>query len=191
MRGIERRIAAGLDPKVASVASIFVSRWDVAVKDKAQGEFRNNRLGIAIAMRTYKAYRDLLASKRWLKLAASGAQPQRLLWASTGTKDPAAPDVLYVEALAAPDTVNTIPEKTLLAFAEHGKIKNVLPFDEVHAEMVEAVIAEFTREGINDEVFAAKLQREGAASFAKSWQDLLACIATKSAVLTQTYAGGD
>ena len=121
MRGIERRIAAGLDPKVASVASIFVSRWDVAVKDKVSAEFRN-RLGIAIAMRTYKAYRDLLASKRWQKLAASGARPQRLLWASTGTKDPAAPDALYVEALAAPDTINTMPEKTLLAFADHGKV---------------------------------------------------------------------
>jgi len=190
MRGIERRIAAGLDPGVASVASFFVSRWDVAVKDKAQGEFRNNRLGIAIAMRAYKAYRDLLASGRWQKLAASGAQPQRLLWASTGTKDPAASDTLYVEALAAPDTINTIPEKTLLAFAEHGKIGNVLPFDEVHAEMVEAVIAEFTREGINDEVLAAELQREGAESFAKSWQDLLACIATKSAALTQNHPGG-
>ena len=179
MRGIERRIAAGLDPKIGSVASIFVSRWDVAVKDKAQGEFRNNRLGIAIAMRTYKAYRDLLESKRWQKLAASGAQPQRLLWASTGTKDPAASDTLYVEALAAPDTVDTIPEKTLLAFAEHGKIKNVLPVDEGSSESVEAVIAEFTREGINDEVLAAALQREGAEAFAKSWHDLMGCIAAK------------
>ena len=191
MRSIERRIAAGLDPKIASVASIFVSRWGVAVKDKVQGEFRTNRLGIAIAMRTYKAYRDLLASKRWQKLAASGAQPQRLLWASTGTKDPAASDTLYVEALAAADTINTIPEKTLLAFAEHGKVNNVLPFDEVHAEMVEAVIAEFTREGINDEALAAKLQREGVESFAKSWNDLIARIATKSAALTQNHPGGD
>ncbi|HUW00095.1 MAG TPA: transaldolase [Gallionella sp.] len=185
MRGIERRIAAGLDPKIGSVASIFVSRWDVAVKDKAQGEFRNNRLGIAIAMRTYTAYRDLLASKRWQKLAASGAQPQRLLWASTGTKDPAASDTLYVEALAAPDTVDTIPEKTLLAFADHGKVKNVLPFDEGHAETVEAVIAEFTREGVDDEALAAKLQREGAQSFAKSWNDLIACIATRTVELTK------
>jgi transaldolase len=190
MRGIERRIAAGLDPKIGSVASIFVSRWDVAVKDKAQGEFRNNRLGIAIAMRTYKAYRDLLASKRWQKLAASGARPQRLLWASTGTKDPAALDTLYVEALAAPDTVNTIPEKTLLAFAEHGKVKSVLPFDEVDAEAVEAVIAEFTREGINDEALAADLQREGTESFAKSWRDLMACIASKSATLIQKKNSG-
>lgn len=183
MRGIERRIDAGLDPKVGCVASLFVSRWDVAVKDKVSAALRN-RLGIAIAMRTYAACRDLLASPRWQNLAASGALPQRLLWASTGTKDPAASDTLYVEALAAPDTVNTIPEKTLLAFAEHGKIYNVLPFDVVHAETVEAVIAEFTREGVNDEVLAAELQHEGTASFAKSWNDLIACIASKSAALT-------
>jgi transaldolase len=179
LRGIERRIAAGLDPKVGCVASLFVSRWDVAVKDKVQGEFRNNRLGIAIAMRTYTAYRDLLASKRWQKLATAGARPQRLLWASTGTKDPVALDTLYIEALAASGTINTIPEKTLLAFAEHGKVKNVLQFDEGSAETVEAVIAEFTREGINDEVLAAELQREGAQAFAKSWHYLLACIAAK------------
>lgn len=185
MRGIERRIYAGLDTKVASVASLFISRWDVAVKNKGQGEFRNNRLGIAIAMRTYKAYRDLLASSRWQKLAASGAQPQRLLWASTGTKDPSASETLYVEALAAPDTINTIPEKTLLAFFEHGKINNVLPADEMHAEMVEAVIAEFIREGINDEALAAELQRDGIESFAKSWHDLIVCIASKSATLIQ------
>jgi len=141
-------------------------------------------------MRTYKAYRDLLASKRWQKLAASGARPQRLLWASTGTKDPAASETLYVEALAAPDTVNTIPEKTLLAFAEHGKIKNVLPVDEGSAETVEAVIAEFTREGVNDEALAAELQREGTESFAKSWNDLIACIASKSDALTQNHPGG-
>jgi len=176
MRGIERRIAAGRDPKVASVASIFVSRWDVAVKDKVQEAFRN-RLGIAIAMRTYKSYRDLLASARWQKLAASGARAQRLLWASTGTKDPLAPDTLYIEALAAPDTINTIPEKTLLAFAEHGKVTTVLPADEGYAE---AVIAEFTREGIDDEALAAVLQREGAAAFAKSWSDLMSRIASKS-----------
>lgn len=181
MRGIERRIAAGLDPKVASVASIFVSRWDVAVKDKVQAEFRN-RLGIAIAMRTYKAYRELLASPRWRKLAAAGARPQRLLWASTGTKDPAAPDTLYVDALAAPDTINTMPEKTLLAFAEHGNVKYVLPVDGGYAE---AVIEEFAREGINEEALAAELQREGAAAFAKSWSNLMHCVASKSALLTQ------
>ena len=181
MRGVERRIAAGLDPKIASVASIFVSRWDVAVKDKVSGGFRN-RLGIAIAMRTYKAYRDLLASRRWQKLAASGARPQRLLWASTGTKDAAAADTLYVEALAAPNTINTIPEKTLLAFAAHGKVGKVLPADEGHAE---AVLAEFTREGVELEALAAELQREGTAVFAKSWNDLICRIAEKSAALTQ------
>ena len=181
MRGIERRVAAGLDPKVASVASIFVSRWDAAVKDKVSYEFRN-RLGIAIAMRTYKAYRDLLASKRWQKLAGSGARPQRLLWASTGSKDPAASDTLYIEALAAPGTINTIPEKTLLAFAEHGKIKDVLPIDEGYAE---AVLAEFPREGVNDEALAAELQREGTEAFAKSWSDLMSRITSKSEVLTK------
>ena len=181
MRGIERRLAAGLDPKVGSVASIFVSRWDVAVADKVHGELRN-RLGIAIAMRAYKAYRDLLASPRWQKLAAAGARPQRLLWASTGTKDPAASDTLYVEALAAPDTINTMPEKTLFAFAEHGKVKDVLPVDEGYAE---AVLAKFAREGINDEALAADLQREGAEAFAKSWRDLMEKIASKSKVLTQ------
>jgi len=176
MRGIMRRIAAGLDPKVASVASIFVSRWDVAVKDKVSEAFRN-RLGIAIAMRTYKAYRDLLASKRWQSLARSGAQPQRLLWASTGTKDPAASDILYIEALAAPDTINTLPEKTLLAFAEHGQVKDALPLDGGFAE---TVIAELTREGIDDEALAADLQREATETFDKSWNDLLSRIASKS-----------
>lgn len=185
MRGIERRIDAGLDPKISSVASIFVSRWDVAVKNKVKGELRNNRLGIAIASRTYKTYRDLLTSKRWQKLAASGAHPQRLLWASTGTKDPAASATLYIEALAAPDTVNTMPEKTLLAFAEHGEIKTILPIDEDYTARVEAVIAEYTFNGVKDGVLAAELQREGTESFAKSWRDLMACVAKKSDVLTQ------
>jgi transaldolase len=180
LRGIERRLAAGLDPKVASVASIFISRWDAAVRDKVQGEFRN-RLGIAIAMRTYKAYRDLLASRRWQKLAGSGARPQRLLWASTGTKDPAIPDTLYIEALAAPDTINTIPEKTLLAFADHGKVKSILPVDEGYAE---AVLAEFNREGVDDEALAADLQREGTEAFARSWSNLMYRIASKGEVLT-------
>jgi transaldolase len=179
MRGIERRIAASLDPRVASVASIFVSRWDVAVKDKVSDGMRN-RLGIAIAKRAYKAYRDLLASPRWQKLAGSGARPQRLLWASTGTKDPEASDTLYIEALAAPDTINTMPEKTLHAFAEHGRVRGVLPIDGGDAE---EVLAEFTREGVNDETLAADLQREGTQSFDKSWNDLLACIASKSGVV--------
>ena len=178
LRGIERRIAAGLDPKVESVASLFVSRWDVAIKDQVPPEQRN-RLGIAIAQRTYKAYRELLASPRWQKLAAAGAHPQRMLWASTGTKDPAAPDTLYVEALAAPDTVDTIPDKTLLAFADHGKLGGAMPLDGGDAE---AVIAEFGRQGIDDAALAARLQQEGADAFAKSWASLLAGIATRRAM---------
>jgi transaldolase len=134
LRGIERRIAAGLDPKVRSVASMFISRWDKAVMGKVPKELQD-RLGIAIAKRTYKAYRDLLASPRWQKAASAGAQPQRLLWASTGTKDPKASDVLYIKALAAPDTINTIPEKTLLAFADHGALGEVLPVDGGDAEV--------------------------------------------------------
>jgi transaldolase len=186
LRGIERRIAAGLHPRVASVASLFISRWDVAVKDKVP-EALHNRLGIAIAMRTYRACRELLASARWQKLAAAGARPQRLLWASTGTKDPAAPDVLYIEALAAPDTINTMPEKTLLAFAEHGRINGALAADGGNAE---AVIADFATAGIDDASLAADLQREGTASFAASWRDLMASIASKSAALTQNHPGG-
>ncbi len=176
LRGIERRVKAGLDPKVESVASLFVSRWDVAVKEEISPQF-HNRLGIAIAMRTYKAYRDLLASERWQKLAHAGARPQRLLWASTGTKDPAAPDALYIEALAAPDTINTIPEKTLLAFAEHGKVGAALPADGGYAE---AVIEEFRREGVDDEALAARLQQEGVEAFAKSWSALMSRIREKS-----------
>jgi transaldolase len=181
MRGIERRVAAGRDPRVASVASIFVSRWDVAVKDKVPEALRN-RLGLAVAMRTYGAYRELLASPRWLKLAASGARPQRLLWASTGTKDPAARDVLYVEALAAPDTIDTMPEKTLVAFADHGKVKDAMRWDGGDAE---AVIAEFRRAGIEDQALAADLQREGAEAFAQSWSDLMGRIASKSDALAK------
>lgn len=179
MRGIERRIAAGLDPNVGCVASIFISRWDVAVKDKVPRELRN-RLGIAIAKRTYTAYRALLDAPRWRKLASAGAQPQRLLWASTGTKDPDAPDTLYVEALAAPDTVNTIPEKTLQAFADHGELKGALPVDGGDAE---GVLAEFTRIGVDSAALATRLQREGAESFDRSWQDLMACIASKNLAL--------
>jgi transaldolase len=182
MRGIERRIAAGLDLKVNSVASIFVSRWDVAVKDKVPKRFRN-RLGIAIAKRTYKAYRELLASSRWRTLAEAGARPQRLLWASTGTKDPDASDTLYVEALAAPDTINTMPEKTLVAFADHGKVSGELPADGGEAE---ALLKEFARTGVDDAALAAELQREGTRSFDKSWNDLLARITSKSAVLKKT-----
>ena len=179
IRGIERRIAAGLDPRIASVASIFVSRWDVAIKDKVPAALRN-RLGIAIAMRTYKAYRDLLAAPRWQALARNGAPAQRLLWASTGTKDPAASASLYVEALAAPDTINTMPEKTLLAFAAHGAVAHTLPADGGDAEQV---LAEFRREGIDDAALAADLQRDGAAAFTKSWGELMRRIAEKSQTL--------
>ncbi|SAL78444.1 transaldolase [Caballeronia telluris] len=179
LRGIERRVAAGLDPDVSSVASIFVSRWDVAVKDKVPPPLRN-RLGIAIAKRAYQAYRELLASPRWQQLAVAGARPQRLLWASTGTKDPDAADTLYIESLAAPDTINTIPDKTLNAFADHGELKGVLPVDGGDAE---DVLAEFAQAGVDDAALAAQLQREGAESFDKSWNDLLGRIAAKSAML--------
>jgi transaldolase len=176
LTGIERRIAAGLDPRVDSAASLFVSRWDVAVEDEVPHELRN-RLGIAMAGRTYKAYRELLASPRWRKLEAAGARLQRLLWASTGTKDPAAPDTLYIEALAAPDTINTIPDKTLLAFADHGQVKGVMPVDGGDAEQV---IDEFRRAGVDDAAVADQLQVEGARAFDKAWRDLLDCIAAKS-----------
>lgn len=176
LRGIERRVAAGLDPKVESVASLFISRWDAAVKDEVSPAY-HNRLGIAIAMRTYEAYRKLLGSERWKKLAQAGARPQRLLWASTGTKDATAPDTLYVQALLAPDTIDTIPEKTLLAFADHGKVDAALPADGGYCE---AVLEEFRREGVDDETLAARLQLEGVQAFAKSWSALLARIREKS-----------
>jgi transaldolase len=179
MRGIEQRVAAGLDLKVDSVASLFVSRWDVAVKEKVPPAL-HNRLGIAIAKRTYKAYRALLASPRWRQLAAAGARPQRLLWASTGTKDPNAPDTLYIEALVAPDTINTMPDKTLIAFADHGQVKGMMPVDGGDAE---EVLAHFTRAGVDDAALADQLQREGTASFGKSWRELLECIAAKGAML--------
>ena len=186
LRGIERRIVAGLDPGVGSVASIFVSRWDVAVKDKIPEALRN-RLGIAVAKRTYRAYRELLASPRWRKLADAGARPQRLLWASTGTKDPAAPDTLYIEALAAPDTIDTIPEKTLLAFADHGTLKGSLAADGGDAEEVLTAVA---RAGVDEAVLAAQLLREGAEAFSRSWNDLMACIASKSASFEKVAPGG-
>jgi transaldolase len=164
------------------VASIFVSRWDTAVQDKVAAPLRN-RLGIAVAKRTYRAYRELLASARWRKLASAGADPQRLLWASTGTKDPKAPDTLYIQALAAPDTINTMPEPTLLAFADHGKLSGVMPTDGGDAE---ALLAEFQRAGVEQGAIAAQLQREGAQSFTKSWNDLLEVLGSKSAQLRQS-----
>jgi transaldolase len=172
MRALERRIDAGLDPAVPSVASLFISRWDAAVMEEVPGELRG-RLGIAVAKRTYRAYRELLDSERWQRLANEGARPQRLLWASTGTKDPEASDVLYVESLAAPFTINTMPDKTLLAFAEHGEVGEPLPADGGDAE---AVLAEFAEAGVEVDPLAARLQEEGADAFEGSWRELLASI---------------
>jgi transaldolase len=182
LRGVERRIAAGLDPRISSVASLFVSRWDRAVSDKVPEELRN-RLGIAIAARTYRAHCDLIAGKRWRDLQAKGARKQRMLWASTGTKDPKAPAGLYVEALAAPDTIDTMPEKTLLAFAAGGTVKSVMAKDGGDAE---AVLAGFAKAGIDTDALAARLQVEGAQSFVKSWEELMKRIADKSAALATT-----
>lgn len=176
MRGIERRIEAGLSPEVGSVASLFVSRWDKAVMGKVPEELQN-RLGIAIAKETYKAYRDLLVSPRWQKLTGAGARPQRLLLASTETKDSRASDVLYIEALTAPKTINTMPEETLLAFADHGKVNNELPADGGDAE---EILARFTRVGVDSMALADQLQREGAQSFSNSWNELMDAIASKS-----------
>ena len=179
LRGIELRIDAGLDPRVGSVASLFVSRWDAAVKDKAPGDMRN-KLGIAIAGRTYRVYRELLDSPRWRRLADAGAKTQRLLWASTGTKDPDASPALYVEALAAPDTINTIPEKTLNAFAEQGVLKSAMAVDGVDAE---AMLMRFAQVGVDIETLAIQLQHEGAQSFVRSWQHLLQRLSDKSLAL--------
>jgi transaldolase len=182
LRGIERRLAAGLDPRVASVASVFMSRWDKAVLGKTPERLRA-RLAIAIGKRTYKAYRGLLASPRWQAVAAKGARPQRLLFASTGTKDPQASDVLYVNAFAAPDTVNTMPEETLLAFYDHGDVGAPLPVDGGDAE---AVLGEFAAAGVNIDQLGARLQKEGADAFVASWNDLMSCIAAKSESLRKT-----
>ena len=179
LRGVERRIAAGLNPAVASVASLFISRWDVAVSAKVSSEL-TNRLGIAIAQRTYRAYRELLASARFQRAANAGARAQRLLWASTGTKDPKAPDTLYVKALAAPFTVNTMPEGTLKAFSDHGDVGDILAPDGGDCEKV---LASFAKAGIDIDTLAARLQQEGASSFVKSWNDLMACIDSKSAAI--------
>jgi transaldolase len=179
LRGIERRIEAGLKPTVGSVASVFVSRWDAAVKGKVPAEL-TNRLGIAIAERTYKACRELLSSPRWQRAYNAGARPQRLLWASTGTKDPNASDILYIKALAAPFTVNTMPESTLKALAEHSELGSILPAD---GGQCEEVLAQFAKAGIDVEALAVQLQDEGAKSFVKSWNDLMAVITSKSADL--------
>ena len=180
LRGIERRIAAGLDTNVGSVASVFISRWDVAVSKKVP-ETLKDKLGIAIAQRTYKAYRDLLATPRWNAIIARGYNPQRLLLASTGTKDPKASDILYIKNLAAPDTVNTMPEATLLAFADHGEIGQAMSPDGGNCEQV---LSEFGQAGIDIDALAAQLQTEGAEAFVKSWNDLMEVITSKSATLT-------
>jgi transaldolase len=179
LRGVERRIAAGLKPEVASVASVFVSRWDAAVTGKVPTAL-NNQLGIAVANRTYRAYRELLCSPRWQRAYNAGARPQRLLWASTGTKDPKASDVLYVKALAAPFTVNTMPEATLNALADHGELGSIMAADGGDSE---AVLAQFSKAGVNIDALATQLQTEGAKSFVKSWNELMSVIASKSEVL--------
>ena len=179
MRGLERRVAAGLSPDVRSVASVFVSRWDKATLDKVPQDLRD-RLGIAVSQQSYKAYRDLLDSERWQRLEGWGARPQRLLFASTSTKDPQASDVLYVGALAAPNTVNTIPEETLLAFGNHGQVDRAMPRDGGDAEQVLVAI---TRAGVDVGALARELQDEGAKGFVDSWKDLLGAIETKSKAL--------
>jgi transaldolase len=181
MRGIVRRIDAGLNAHVGSVASVFVSRWDSAIAGKVPAEL-NNQLGIAIANRTYKAYRDLLGSPPWQRAFSAGARPQRLLWASTGTKDPHASDVLYVKALAAPYTVNTMPEATLKALADHGELGSIMAADGGNCE---EVISAFVKAGVNVDVLANQLQQEGAKSFVKSWNDLMGVINSKSSALKQ------
>jgi transaldolase len=177
MKGLERRVTAGLSPDVRSVASIFISRWDKAVMDKAPANLRD-KLGIAVGMQSYKGYRDILKSDRFQRLAALGARPQRLLFASTSTKDPKSSDTLYVEALAAPNTVNTMPDETLNAFFDHGKLKGPVPPDGGDCE---EVLAAFNEAGFNTDELAAQLQKEGAASFVASWKDLLKAIVTKTA----------
>jgi transaldolase len=179
MRGLERRLSAGLSPDVRSVASLFISRWDKATMDKVPERDRD-KLGVAIGQQTYKAYRDVLESDRWQRLANYGARAQRLLFASTGTKDPKASDVLYIGALAAPNTVNTMPEETLLAFGEHGQVSGTIARDGGDCEQV---LAEFGKVGIDVAKLGADLQKEGAKSFDDSWQDLLNAIETKSKAL--------
>jgi transaldolase len=178
MKGIERRLEAGLDPYVASVASIFMSRWDVAVADQVPAELKD-RLGIAIGGRAYRAYNELLASDRVRRLMNEGARPQRLLWASTGTKDPDASDTLYIEAFASPFTVNTMPEDTLLAFADHGKVGDQMAADGGNCELV---LKEFADAGVDVAALAAQLQEEGKQKFVKSWEDLLGSIASQRGV---------
>jgi transaldolase len=184
LRGVERRISAGLNPAVGSVASLFVSRWDTAVAGKVP-EALTNRLGIAIGQRCYAAYRKLLDSPRWQRALNMGMRPQRFLWASTGTKDPKASDVLYVKALASPFTVNTMPEATLKALADHGEIGAAMAADGGDCEQV---LAEFGKAGVDIDALATRLQEEGAKSFVQSWNELMGVINEKSAALKQAVA---
>jgi transaldolase len=179
LRGIERRLEAGLNPNIGSVASVFISRWDAAVRGKVPTAL-HNQLGIAIAKRTYKAARDLLTSPQWHRVYNVGARPQRLLWASTGTKDSSASDILYVKALAAPFTVNTMPEGTLKALAKYHSIGSILPPDGGDCE---EVLAQFAQAGVDVDSLATRLQEEGAKSFVNSWNELMDVIASKSALL--------
>jgi transaldolase len=181
LRGIERRIEAGLQPNIGSVASVFISRWDAAVARKVPASL-SNKLGIAMAKRTYKAYRELMGSPRWERIYNAGARPQRLLWASTGTKDPNASDVLYVKALAAPFAVNTMPEGTLKALADHGDLSEIMSADGGDCE---AILDQFAKAGINIDQLAATLQDDGAKSFVSSWNDLMTVIASKSKALKE------
>jgi len=178
LRGIERRIAAGLNPDVRSVASLFISRWDKATMGKVPAELQN-KLGLAVAQRTYMAYHEFLESRRMQRAMNFGAQPQRLLWASTGTKDPQASDILYIRGLVAPYTINTMPEETLLAFADHGELETSLS---IESRTSNQVIAAFEKAGVGYEQLADKLQQDGAAAFVKSWNDLLATIKSKSTI---------
>jgi transaldolase len=175
LRGIERRIEAGLNPAVASVASVFISRWDVAVAGKVPDRLRD-QLGIAVAKRIYQEYRSLLGSDRWQRAYNFGARPQRLLWASTGTKDPTASDTLYINTLAAPFTVNTMPEGTLKALAQHGELGAGLT---AKGSEGDGMLSEFAKSGVDIDALAAQLQDEGAKSFVKSWKDLMEVISSK------------
>ena len=184
MKGLERRVEAGLSPDIRSVASLFISRWDRAVADKVGAPLKN-RLGLAVGKAAYKAYRDQLDSDRWQRLANLGARAQRLLFASTGTKDPSAPDTLYIAGLAAPNTVNTMPEGTLKATADHGTAADVLRRDGGDGA---ATLGEFEKAGIGIGALAEKLQVEGAETFVQSWRELLQAIETKSTALRQRAA---
>jgi transaldolase len=183
LRGLERRVEVGLDAEVGSVASVFVSRWDQLVSGKVPDALRG-RVGIAAAAQAYRAYRQLLDSARWLRLANAGARPQRLLWASTSTKDPEAPDILYIAALAAPFTINTMPEKTLLAFADHGSVGAMMPADGGDTDQV---MLQLSQVGLDPTRLASDLQREGAEAFDESWRNMLVSIESKAGQLAEGH----